>query len=191
MRFKRLWHTIRIALINSSYKRADYLRDNAVFAHVGENTNYMPRRVPLYGNLIKLGDNVSIASGVSFLTHDTIHTKLNHYAKEKGEQERFKEALGCIEIGNNVFVGANCIISNNVHIGDNVIVVSGSLITNDVPSNSVVRGNPAKRVCSFEDYYNLSKGKDIYPNELFPINQDIPENLKKYLWEKFYSERHK
>ena len=191
MRLKRLWHTIRIAFVNSSYKRADYLRDKAVFAYVGNNTNYMPRKIPLYGSLIKLGDNVSVASGVTFLTHDTIYTKLNQYAEIKGEEGQFKEVLGCIEIGNNVFIGANCIISNNVRIGDNVIIVAGSLVTNDIPPNSVVRGNPAKRVCSFDDYYKLSKGKDVYPNTMHSVNQDIPENLKEYLWKKFYSERNK
>lgn len=38
-------------------------------------------------------------------------------------------------------------------IGDNVIVGFGSIVTKDIPSNSVAVGVPAKVVCSYEEYY--------------------------------------
>jgi serine acetyltransferase len=47
-------------------------------------------------------------------------------------------------IGNNVCLGANVSIIGNITIGDNVIVGAGSVVVKDVPSNSVVAGNPAK-----------------------------------------------
>ncbi len=47
-------------------------------------------------------------------------------------------------IGNNVSLGANVSIIGNITIGDNVIVGAGSVVVKDVPSNSVVAGNPAK-----------------------------------------------
>lgn len=47
-------------------------------------------------------------------------------------------------IGNNVEVGANAVIIGNITIGDNVIIGAGSVVVKDVPSNSVVAGNPAK-----------------------------------------------
>lgn len=47
-------------------------------------------------------------------------------------------------IGNNVSLGANVSIIGDITIGDNVVVGAGSVVVKDVPSNSVVAGNPAK-----------------------------------------------
>lgn len=51
-------------------------------------------------------------------------------------------------IGKNCFIGAHAIIMPGVRIGDHCIVASGSVVTQDVPANSIVGGNPAKVVRS-------------------------------------------
>ena len=65
---------------------------------------------------------------------------------------KYPEKIGCIEIGDNVFIGAGTSINYNVKIGSNVIIGACSLITKDVPDNCVVAGVPAKVICSFEEY---------------------------------------
>ena len=47
-------------------------------------------------------------------------------------------------IGKKCFIGANAIIMAGVKIGNEVIVGSGAVVTKDVPSNTIVAGNPAK-----------------------------------------------
>lgn len=47
-------------------------------------------------------------------------------------------------IGQNCFIGARSIILPGVTIGDGCVVGSGSVVTRDVPANSIVAGNPAK-----------------------------------------------
>lgn len=47
-------------------------------------------------------------------------------------------------IGSHCFIGCAAIVLPNVTIGDHVIVAAGSVVTKDVPHNSVVAGNPAK-----------------------------------------------
>lgn len=49
-----------------------------------------------------------------------------------------------MEIGNNVWIGDKSTILDGVHIGDNVIVGANSVVTHDIPSNSVAAGMPAK-----------------------------------------------
>lgn len=49
-------------------------------------------------------------------------------------------------IGNNVSLGANVTIVGDITIGDNVVVGAGSVVVKDVPSNSIVVGNPARVV---------------------------------------------
>jgi len=52
------------------------------------------------------------------------------------------------KIGKNCFIGCASIIMPGVQIGDHVIVGAGSVVTKDVPSHSIVAGNPAKVVRS-------------------------------------------
>ncbi|HEU5074496.1 MAG TPA: hypothetical protein VFU02_09990, partial [Polyangiaceae bacterium] len=47
-------------------------------------------------------------------------------------------------IGNNVFLEPGCKVLGEVTLGDNVVVRANSLVLKDVPSNSIVLGNPAR-----------------------------------------------
>lgn len=77
MRGRRLRQTIHLFLTLSVGKRADYIRKEKIFASFGEKSSIMDRVVPLYANLIKIGNNVHIASNVHFITHDITHVMLN------------------------------------------------------------------------------------------------------------------
>ncbi|UKI50226.1 MAG: hypothetical protein L6U99_01840 [Clostridium sp.] len=45
---------------------------------------------------------------------------------------------GEILIGNNVWIGANCVILKNVKIGDNAVISAGSIVSKDVPANTIL-----------------------------------------------------
>lgn len=55
-----------------------------------------------------------------------------------------KDDGGCPIIEDNVNIGANSVIIGEILIGRNSIIAAGSVVVKDVPSNSVVAGNPAK-----------------------------------------------
>jgi acetyltransferase-like isoleucine patch superfamily enzyme len=193
MRGRRLFQTIRLAITRSATGRAAYLKRKGVFANIGEGCSFMPRMVPLYPELIRMGDNVRIASNVTFITHDCIHKNLNYYAKSLpiDQKHTFNEGLGCIEIGNNVFIGEGCHIFYDVKIGDNVIVVSGSVVTNDIPENTVVRGIPAKKVCSFDDYYKMKAAKDNIEEDTMTVKESVTQEATEKLWKEFRAKREK
>lgn len=52
-----------------------------------------------------------------------------------------------LEIGNDVWIGARCILFNNVKIGDGAVIGAGSIITKDVPPYAVVVG--ANRIIKY------------------------------------------
>lgn len=94
--------------------------------------------------LVSIGDRVTIAPNVTLLTHDG-STWL--FRDENGR--RFNMAR--IEIGNDVFIGFGSIILPGVRIGDRVVVGAGSVVTRSVPSGSVVAGNPARLLGTYDE----------------------------------------
>lgn len=128
---KRLWQTIRLWSMMSSTKRVNYLRKHEIFGEIGRNVLIMDRKVPLYAKLIRIHNNVRIASNVLFATHDVTHLMLNEMHKNEGT--KYCETVGCIEIMDNVFIGTGSTIIGGVRIGPNAIVAAGSVVTKDVP----------------------------------------------------------
>ena len=149
----------------SSGKRVEYLRKHNVFGHIGKDSIWRDRLVPLYADRIFLGDNVRCGSKVYFITHDVIHDMLNH---REGNDFEFKEFIGDIHVGDNVFIGSNSTILGGANIGLNVIIGAGSLVNKDIPSNSVVVGGvPDRFICSFDEF--VEKRKD-YKNRWLDRN---------------------
>ena len=124
MDWYRLRHTLGMMCHLKATDRAEYIKKHSIFRHMGDNCMTMFRKVPLYPKLISLGNNVWIASGVSLITHDVIHRMLNN----RDGNDTFQENIGCIEIKDNVFVGAHSIIMPDVTIGPDVIIGAGSLV---------------------------------------------------------------
>ena len=147
MNRKRLLQTIGLALKPGAEQRGDYLRDKHILASVGENVHFQPRLVPLYPELIKLHNNIMVSAGVKFITHGASFVVLNKLGKGK-----FPERVGCIEVMDNVYIGANVMIMPNVRIGENVVVGAGAVVAKDLESNGVYVGVPAKQIGSFDDY---------------------------------------
>ena len=104
---------------------------------------------------------------------------------------QINEFIGCIEISNNVFIGANSIIYPNVTIGSNVVIAAGSVVTKSIVANTIVGGNPAKKVGSFDllERKRLYDGS-VYPDNLKTKNKYVSRELKDLLWEK-HAERSK
>ena len=82
---------------------------------------------------ITIGENAAIAGGVVIRDSDD-HSIVSHpYQMTKP-----------VVIGNHVWIGENAMILKGVHIGDGSIVGAGSVVTKDVPPNSLVAGVPAR-----------------------------------------------
>lgn len=133
---------IKNKLLRKSY--VDILKERGL--KVGKNLKIYNSHID-YGHcfLIEIGDDVTISNSV-ILAHDA---STQHILS--------KSKVGKVIIGNNVFIGWNSIILPNVTIGDNVIIGSGSVVTKSIPSNSVVAGNPARVIGSFEDFSEKHK----------------------------------
>ena len=152
MDWYRIRHTIGMHLCLTAIKRAAYLKKHDILYHIGDNCMTMFRKIPLYPKLISMGNNVWIASQVSFVPHDVIHRMLNN----KLGTDEFQENIGCIDIKDNVFVGSNSTILPNVTIGPDTIVAAGTLVNKSI-RGGVYAGVPAKYICSLDEFIEKRK----------------------------------
>ena len=208
MKLKRLWWTLRILTIRGGVKRAQYARKAGIYAGIGDNVSIQTRVVPLYSELIKFHNNVSVARNVDFVTHDIIHRVLNNTSAgertvsgvdgKPGDQStqlsmstfHFKEHIGCIEVMDNVFIGSNSVILYDTNIGPNVIIASGSVVTKDCEPNSVYAGVPAKRIGSFDDFVSKRYKEEVDGEaDHATHNQVLTCEEVKSAWESFSKRR--
>jgi len=142
---------------------------------VGKNVGFTD--TPNFGSepyLITIGDDTTFSFDVAFVNHDggtRVIRKLPNQNKET-------VIYGRITIGKNCFIGCRVTILPNVTIGDNVIIGAGSVVTRDIPSNTVACGVPCKVIGTIDEY--IEKHKDE-----FEYMVSMPyEQKKRYLLNK-------
>ncbi len=87
-----------------------------------------------------LHNNISISTGATFVCHDTISTLISHLDDERARNADLRVEYNPIEIFDNVFIGANCILCPGVKFGPNAVVATGAVVTRDVPKGTIVGG---------------------------------------------------
>lgn len=115
----------------SSQDYVNYLRSNGMV--IGNNTViYSPNNCVIDQTrpwMIEIGDNVSITTGATILTHGY------DWSVFKGIYGDVLGSASRVKIGNNVFIGMNSTILKGVTIGNNVVIGANSLINKNVPDN--------------------------------------------------------
>ena len=115
--------------------------------------------------LVEIGDDVTI-------THSTI---LCHDASTKSIVGKSK--VGKVKIGSRVFIGWNSIILPGVTIGDDVIIGAGTVVSKDIPKDSIVVGNPCKIIGKKSEFEKKHKklilNKPVY--NTYWSNKDLKE----------------
>jgi len=123
--------------------------------NIGDNVRIGTNSVLEFGN--KIGNNVRIHTGC-FLEMVTIEDDVfigpNVVFTDDPHPmgcPRYKECLGGAIVKELARIGANSTILPGVVVGINSLVGAGSVVTHDVPANSVVAGNPAKVINQIDD----------------------------------------
>jgi len=105
---------------------------------IGHHCSFNPNCV-IYGHGgLRIGDGVRIAAG-------TVIIPANHEfnATDVPIMDQALTKKGIV-IGDDVWIGANCVITDGVTIGSGTVIGAGSVVTRDIPARSVAVGAPAK-----------------------------------------------
>jgi len=136
MKFRELAQRIYVKLLQlaGSDAKINYLRKRGMKIGSDCQINTLLFSEPF---LVEIGNHVAIAGGTEFITHDGAIWCFRDEIKDG-------DIFGKIKVGNNVFIGNNCVLLPNTTIGDNCIIGIESIVRGQFPDNSVIIGNPAK-----------------------------------------------
>ena len=110
---------------------------------VGEQCRMFTNISAREASLITIGDRVTVSSEVEFCTHDNAIIKAI-----PGKTD----VVGPITIGDDCFIGMRSILMYGVTLGDHCVVGAGSVVTKSFPPRTVLAGNPAKAICTIDEY---------------------------------------
>lgn len=143
----KIFDTYKFAYLKYLLRRRDmnvligFFRKRGVA--IGRNCHIYSSILTPESYLIRIGDNVTIATGARFITHDNSVSKI---------LPEFTDTFGKITIGNNCFIGAYSIVLPGVTLGDTCIVAAGSVVTKSFGAGCVVAGNPARQIATAAQY---------------------------------------
>jgi acetyltransferase-like isoleucine patch superfamily enzyme len=170
----RFWIRYYLACRGNKIK---YLRSLGV--QIGDQCDILANISSFQGEpyLIRMGSRVTVTAGVLFITHDgatrVFRNSDPRWTKETG-------LYGKIEIGDNVFIGVNSILLPGISIGSNSVIGAGSVVTRDVPANSVAVGNPAKILGSVDEYRENAFKKTVQLKSVDPAKKRT--SLEEIYW---------
>lgn len=149
----------------SKYKPIEYAR--WVGVNIGKNPHfYGPTSWGTEPWLITIGDNVHITGNCKFINHD-------------GGTLIFRDQIPDLEIskpiviGNNVYIGEETMILPGAHIGNNCVIGARSVVTKDIPNNSVAVGVPARVIKSADEYLEKLKRESLHLGHLKGKEKDL------------------
>lgn len=153
---------------------AAYLRQSG--AEVGEDCWIVPTSFGTEPYLVKIGNHVAIAEGVSFMTHDGGPWVFRDRIPDL-------QVLGPIVICDNCYIGERAILGPNVRIGPNSVVMAGSVVISDVPPNTLVLGVPARPYLCLDNFrqQSLERWTEQRPPGGRPPESASQEPMKNHL----------
>lgn len=104
-----------------------------------------------YAENLHLGDNFVISVNSIILAHD-YSLECGMASIGQGDLTNEKKFVRDVHIGNNVFIGAGCIVLPGADIGDNCIIGAGVVCSGKIPENSVIVGAENRIIQNTKDW---------------------------------------
>lgn len=136
---------------NRLYSPEKYARQIGVT--IGKNCYIDTRNWGSEPYLITIGNHVQVTHEVSIYTHGG--------GQAIRQTHPDFDVFGKVVIEDWAYIGAYSQIMPGVTIGEGALVAAGSVVTKSVPPHTVVGGNPARYICTTEEYYERNKKYNV------------------------------
>ncbi|MFA5828045.1 MAG: acyltransferase [Candidatus Shapirobacteria bacterium] len=118
---------------------------NKIRLKIGDNSTIGNNSIITANNSVLIGKNCILSAYVFISDH--VH-EYNNISKNLNQQPLSEN--GSVIIGDNVFIGTKASIMRNVTIGERSVIGANTVVTKDIPSYSVVVGNPGKIIKRYD-----------------------------------------
>ncbi len=146
-----------------------------IYFHYGIHTRIGKR---FFGNFnltieddaeVTIGDDCNFGPNVTIVTplHPLVATERNFLLNAQGERRRFCYAKP-VHIGNRCWFGASVTVCPGVTIGDNCVIGAGSVVTRDIPANSLAVGVPCRVLRAITEADSMRCQPDILADNRVP-----------------------
>jgi len=127
------------------------IRGNQIILSIGRNVHINDSVHIGAIEKVVIGDNVLIASRVFISDHNHGNYQIKDHSSNPGIPPT-KRPLSSkpVFIGNNVWLGEQVCVLSGVSIGDGAVIGANSVVTHDIPSNTIAAGNPARVIRIFD-----------------------------------------
>lgn len=135
-------------------KRQELLKK--IFADIGENCHVEPPLHANWGIHTHLGKNVYVNFNLTLVDDTWVHIgdhvmigpnvtiAAGTHPLDPSLRKQAAQFNKPVRIGDNVWLGAQCVVLPGVTIGENSVIGAGSIVTKDIPANVVAVGNPCR-----------------------------------------------
>ncbi len=142
-----LYRKVSNALMKRFASPIRYARHIGV--QIGKNCLIVTKNWSSEPYLVKIGNNVQITNDVYIHTHGGAHSVRQFHPDF--------DVFGKVVIEDWVYIGAGAQVMPGVTIGEGALVAAGSIVTKSVEPHTVVGGNPARYICTIDEYYQKNK----------------------------------
>lgn len=136
---------------------------------LGENVHFYGMKSGMFGSepwLITIGNNVHITADCAFITHDGGTLILRKEIPDL-------EWTAPITLGNDVYLGVRTLVMPGVTIGNRVIIGAGSIVSKNIPDNSVAAGSPARVIKTVDEYLEQLQKKSLKCGHLHGLEKEL------------------
>lgn len=123
--------------------------DNSIF-EFSENAKFSVGNycVLSYGVVVSCRKSISIGNFVQIGEYTSIRDNTHDYSNQGKPMKFNKDISDDITIGNDVWIGKNCIILPGTKVGNGVVIGANSVVKGNLESNNIYGGNPLKKLKS-------------------------------------------
>lgn len=170
----RVFKDLEIEGDNDFWGNINTLPRIGAFSYTGSNFDYGVK----IGRYCSLASNIKVMGAHHFPDwvstspvfyregyHDVNQENMSHIARMKRK----------INIGNDVWIGADVVLANNIDIGDGAIIASNSIVTKNVPPYMIVGGVPAKVI---KPRFNKALVEELLKSEWWKYHKNDFHGMK-------------
>ena len=139
-----------------------------IFPSMGEGSRVCIPLTAIRPHNVRIGKNVIVMSGCLMMSaggitiEDGAMVAANVQLISNNHDLHERQVITCkpVHIGKNAWIGAGATILPGVTIGENAVVGAASVVTKDVPADTIVAGNPAKIIRNINDKHDTTRTKE-------------------------------